>query len=243
MRTSILFMAIGSLLVIACRYPLNAQGVTGELSRSSALALLDSASAGAVDGQKLIDALSKHDASSVALLRSLLGDQGAQNKSRSSIAPTSPRRDFTPMGAERIILRSLERIGSAEAFAVVYDAAQNHQDAAVRANCFGSIATGFQEKASVGGIQPEKQLLFLFLSMSADTIVASDYGKPVGELAHMGFREWTVKGGLIPITAAVRDLRREVVTGQRPYWQRWWDTHSPKIKWDPVEARFRTPRS
>ena len=242
MRTSVILMTLGFLLVIVCRYPLNAQGASGELSKSSALALLDSASVGVVDGQKLIDALSKHDASSVALLRSLLAEQGAQNKSRSSFVPNSPRRDFTPMGAQRIILRSLERIGSAESFAVVYDAAQNHQDPMVRANCLGSIATGFQEKARAGNIQPDKQLLYLFLSMSADTTSATEYGKRVGDLSRIGYRAWTMKGAAMPISGQMRDPAKDMAASAEPYWKHWWKTRSPKISWDPVQGQFIVPR-
>lgn len=219
-----------------------AQVLPDQTTKEDISSLLDSAAAGSIDPQELIAILSKRGDANVPMLKALLLAERSVPGGAMRSGVISPRQAFKPMPAHRVLLRALENVGNAEAFACVYNAATTHADLQIRGCCFGSLAQAFQAKAGTGGIQPDKQLLHLFLSSSGDTLIVSDLGKRVGELAREGYREWTARGGAIPVPAVMRPSESKESGSLRPYWEHWWATRASKITWDPATALFVTPR-
>jgi hypothetical protein len=217
-----------------------------QFTASDLRAALGLAAAGVADPSQLISALARHASQSVVMIRDLLYDEsvyaGVAEGVFHSIPAGSVRR-FAPVPPQALLVLALQACGSAEAYAYLFRAATNHPSAQVRGLSLYGLAHGFRDKAKIRVIQPDKALLYLFLSNGSDTTYIGFLEKSTAQVAREGLRYWTGKDGGWPLPVRVR----VVPAANRPsgipeYWQFWWRTRSPRITWDAEKAVFVLPR-
>jgi hypothetical protein len=218
-----------------------AQTRAGDISTGEIRSLIAQAAAGTVDPGSVITGIALGKDRDISILREVLRGQKILSPDAARAAVDTAKPAFRPMKEHRIVIKALEEIGSAAAYNVVLDAALAHEDLQVRGLCLSSLASAFHVRAKAGRITPEKNLIYLYFSRASDTLMIEELGMRVGDIARLGIKNWTAKGGSRPVPASLVLGVPPRTDGQAPYWERWWASRSAKIKWDNTNGLFVLP--
>ena len=236
--TSIILMVVAVLLE-ATYAP--AQTRVEDISTGDIRSLIAQAAAGKADPGSIIAGIALGKDRDISTLREVLRGQKILSPDAARTVADTAKPVFRPMPEHRIVIKALEEIGSAATYNVVFDAALAHEDLQVRGLCLASLASVFHARAKTGRITPEKNLIYLYFSRASDTLTIDELGMRVGDIARLGIKHWTARGGSRPVPASLALGASPRTDGQSPYWERWWASRSAKIKWDWARGLFVLP--